>query len=23
MEEETVSAGKPNPLEGVEERTHH
>jgi hypothetical protein len=23
MEEETVSAGKPNPLEGVEERTQH
>jgi hypothetical protein len=21
--EETVSAGKPNPLEGIEERTHH
>jgi hypothetical protein len=23
MEEETVSAGKPNPLEGIEERTQH
>jgi hypothetical protein len=23
MEEETVSAGKPNPLEVVEERTQH
>jgi hypothetical protein len=23
MEEKTVSAGKPNPLEGVEERTQH
>jgi hypothetical protein len=23
MKEETVSAGKPNPLEGVEERTQH
>jgi hypothetical protein len=23
MEEETVSADKPNPLEGVEERTQH
>jgi hypothetical protein len=23
MEEETVSAGNPNPLEGVEERTQH
>jgi hypothetical protein len=23
MEEETVSAGKPNMLEGVEERTQH
>jgi hypothetical protein len=23
MEEETVSVGKPNPLEGVEERTQH
>jgi hypothetical protein len=23
MEEETVSASKPNPLEGIEERTQH
>jgi hypothetical protein len=23
MEEETVSAGKPNPLEGIEERAQH
>jgi hypothetical protein len=23
MEEETVSAGKPNPLEGIEERIQH
>jgi hypothetical protein len=23
MEEETVSADKPNPLEGIEERTQH
>jgi hypothetical protein len=23
MEEETVSAGKPNSLEGIEERTQH
>jgi hypothetical protein len=23
MEEEIISSGKPNPLEGIEERTHH